>query len=149
MARRSPLIVVSRLAAAACLLALVVHCNACTGRTLTDRDDESLSASVTLHTSPSAATLSKARGARTDGRYEEATRLLESVYLDTHADTAYRAQALFDLGQVHAELLNPHKDYSTAIAYFEELIREYPDSDLRHKARNRIEAVQELQRRAR
>lgn len=44
-------------------------------------------------------------------------------------------EALFNIGLIYAHYGNPGKDYKKSLAYFEQLIREYPQSPLLEQAK--------------
>jgi tetratricopeptide (TPR) repeat protein len=81
---------------------------------------------------------------KTLGDYAKAIELYQSVYENESAKAEYRSQALFELGKIHSDLLNPRKDYQKAESYFEKLISEFPDSDLRKEAEKQLERIREL-----
>jgi tetratricopeptide (TPR) repeat protein len=94
-----------------------------------------------VHRSPHAASIDRARQYVIEGRFDEAVAVLTRVYENQKADAKYRAQALFELGQTHSHLLNPRRDEDKALLYFEKLVEEYPESELRTEAEKKIERM--------
>lgn len=62
--------------------------------------------------------------------------------MEKHPAVADRV--LFEMGIVHAYPDNAHKDYAKALACFEKLLREYPDSDYRHDSRMMILQIENV-----
>ncbi len=56
--------------------------------------------------------------------------------IENHPEVADRV--LFEMGIVHAYPHNLHKDYPKALACFQKVVRDYPDSDYRHDSQMMI-----------
>jgi TolA-binding protein len=125
---------------------------ACAGRSVTrntsvaetGRDEETSRTTTHLFTNRDEAALDAAREARRDGKYDEAVAGFQAVYDNGAAKSEHREQALFELGRVYADLLNPMKDFQKAAELFERFLKEFPASSLADKAR---EQLADLQRR--
>jgi tetratricopeptide (TPR) repeat protein len=117
----------------------------CGGRTVTKETPEGgYSVTRTMSLDSARGLIDTGRQARMEGRYAEATEAFRAVYDDRSLAADLRAEALFELGQVHADLLNPQRDYPEAIAHFETLLRDFPDSKSAERASKRLEEVRKL-----
>jgi outer membrane protein assembly factor BamD (BamD/ComL family) len=68
------------------------------------------------------------------GSYKESLKESQNV-LSQSPKNPYADRALFYAGLVYAHYDNPDKDYKKSLAYFEQLIKEYPQSHLLEEAR--------------
>jgi outer membrane protein assembly factor BamD (BamD/ComL family) len=71
------------------------------------------------------------------GNYKEALKEIRNILADSSKKT-YTDMALFYAGLVYAHYGNPDKDYNKSLAYFEQLIKEYPQSHFLEQARTMI-----------
>lgn len=120
----------------------------CTGRTVTTRRDAddriTVSRSVEIHGSGDAARLDRGKQLLLEGDYSGAAEAFSSVYEKPSASDEHRREALFQLGVVYSELMNPWKDLRRAYGYFEALVNDFPESDLVDEARRRMETIESL-----
>lgn len=100
--------------------------------------------SVTFLGSRDAAQLEVGRQAKIEGDYDKAIEAFLSVYENRSAESKYREQALYELGQAYSDLLNLKKDYKKALFYFKKLIAEFPATGLRDQAESRINKIRKL-----
>ena len=105
---------------------------------------EGYSSEATIHGSNDEARLARAKQLVRDGRYAEAVREFRSVYEKGGAKSADRQEALFQLGVVYSDLLNPHRNPETAIAHFKNLLREFPGTSYGKDAQERIANLERL-----
>jgi outer membrane protein assembly factor BamD (BamD/ComL family) len=81
----------------------------------------------------------------TEGSFEQALieneRIVNQFPVVPPGDTA-----LFNVGYIYAHPDNPKRDYRKAFVSFHRLVRDFPDSDLRHKARVWALIIDELVR---
>ena len=68
------------------------------------------------------------------GNYKESLKESQNV-LSQSSKNPYADRALFYAGLVYAHYDNPEKDYKKSLAYFEQLIKEYPQSHLLEEAK--------------
>ncbi|MBI5099054.1 MAG: tetratricopeptide repeat protein [Nitrospirae bacterium] len=68
------------------------------------------------------------------GSYKESLKEIQNV-LSQSSKNPYADRALFYAGLVYAHYDNPEKDYKKSLAYFEQLIKEYPQSHLLEQAK--------------
>ena len=68
------------------------------------------------------------------GDYEGALQENQKT-LSLAAHGPYGDQALFNLGLIYAHYGNPKKDYGKSIAFFQKLVKEYPESPLIEQAK--------------
>lgn len=122
--------------------------SSCAGRTVTTRRDAddrvTVSRSVEIHGSGDAARLDRGKQLLLQGDYSAAAEAFSSVYEKPSASEDHRREALFQLGLVYSELMNPKKDLRRAYGYFETLVRDYPKSDLVDEATRRMETIESL-----
>lgn len=131
---------------AARLLLLAAVAAGCAGGSITRRtevDDTgrretSSSTEMRVFTNKDEAALDRARQDRRQGHYPEATAGFQAVYDNAAAKPEFRAQALFELARVNADLLNPRKDRAQAIALYEKFLAEYPASKQADEAREQL-----------
>ena len=70
--------------------------------------------------------------------YTKAIKLFKEVYEDKSIKEEHREEALFQLGEVASNFLNPKKDYKKAVTYYEKLLKEFPKTKLKDKAEEKI-----------
>jgi outer membrane protein assembly factor BamD (BamD/ComL family) len=68
------------------------------------------------------------------GSYKESLKESQNI-LSQSSKNPYADRALFYAGLVYAHYDNPEKDYKKSLAYFEQLIKEYPQSHLLEEAK--------------
>ena len=68
------------------------------------------------------------------GNYREALKEIQNI-LPEPSGNPYADRALFYAGLIYAHYGNPEKDYKKSVAYFEQLIKEYPQSYLLEQAK--------------
>jgi TPR repeat protein len=88
--------------------------------------------------------LYEAARAMSNAAYDVAAASYRNVAEATDATAKQKEQALFGLGRVYADILNPSKDYAKAKHYLEKLLADYPDTELRASAESRLESVRAL-----
>ena len=81
------------------------------------------------------------------GRFEEALRENQEV-LSIVGKTAPRDKALFNMGLIYAHYDNPEKDYTKAKVFFDNLVREYPQSTLAEQAKMWLVTLECLEKEA-
>ncbi|MFH1845388.1 MAG: tetratricopeptide repeat protein [bacterium] len=127
------------------LLLLCLPCLiSCAGSARRTADEDSRDTSFSLYSSQPEAELDKGLFQKREGNYQAAAELFLAVYKDRSADSEYRERALYELAQVHSHLLNPTKDYDQALSYLEKLITEFPDSEYRADAEEKIEHIKSV-----
>jgi tetratricopeptide (TPR) repeat protein len=97
---------------------------------------------LSLHGNPGRARLERGKELLGQGDFDGAIALLAVAADDQEAAPEIRAEALFELGRAHADLLNPQKDPEKAMAAWERLQEEYPDSPFAAKAGERMKELQ-------
>jgi tetratricopeptide (TPR) repeat protein len=117
----------------------------CAGPTTMKETEDGYRGSTELHGSSDEADLELGKHYRTEGDYERATEAFLRVYENESGKVAHRSQALFELGKTYSDLLNPQKDYQKASFYFEKLLSDYPDSDLRKETGKQLDLIRGLQ----
>ncbi len=131
------------LAAACAAGAAVSSCavgSSTTTRSVDDIDQEvSVGTSYSVHGSQPSAWLEQARQHARDARFGEAKTLFQRVYDSSSAKPDQKASALLGLGRVHANVLNPNRSDEKARAYFERVVREFPDTEQRQEAEDRLD----------
>jgi outer membrane protein assembly factor BamD (BamD/ComL family) len=81
----------------------------------------------------------------TQGNYREALKEAQSI-MSEPAGSPNKDQAVFYAGLIYAHYGNPDKNYKRSIAYFEQLIREYPQSYLVEQARIMIDILNVIEK---
>jgi TolA-binding protein len=76
-----------------------------------------------------------------EGDYAAAEEAFREVYLRADAAEEQRAEALFSLGETAANVLTPRRDEEQAAEYFRKLVAEFPDSDRRAAAEERLRGL--------
>jgi len=121
------------------LLGVALISASCAGRSHHKSiDEDGYSNSVTLHLDKMESLLERGKEARLEGAYQKAEEHFKEVYDNNQASMKQRAEALFELGSVFADLRNPNKSYRQAIGYFEKLLKEFPKSPLVDRTKKRI-----------
>jgi hypothetical protein len=114
-------------------------------KTVVEEDgSERLTKSATLRFGDEDATLDYAAELQMQGEYARAAEAYRSVEQSASATPEQKQAALFGLGEVHANLLNPAKDPARATELFERLIAEHPSSPLRSRAEQRLRELRQL-----
>jgi len=88
--------------------------------------------------------LYEAARAMSNADYASAASSYRGVAMAADATTKQKEQALFGLGRIYADVLNPAKDYTKAKHYLEKLLTDYPETELRASAESRLESVRAL-----
>lgn len=114
-------------------------------RTQTTETDDgtSISTGFSLHGSQDAALIDRGKQAVRNGDYLGAAEAFRAVAESGTASSQLRAEALLRLGQVHADPMNPGKDPEKAVSVFQRLVEEFPDSELRNEAEQRLARLRE------
>lgn len=89
--------------------------------------------------------LHRARQMLTQGKFKEALKEAQGI-ISEPAGSPYRDEAVFFAGLIYAHNGNPDKNYKRSIAYFEQLIREYPQSYLVEQARVMIDILNVIEK---
>jgi hypothetical protein len=115
----------------------------CAGQTeqTTNTETQEYSSKLTF-TSRSEAALQQGREAVAMGRFEEGLSRFQAVYADGKASSEHREEALFAIGQVWSNVLNPKRDVSRAIATYEKFLAEFPESKLRVQVEDTLHSLQ-------
>ena len=128
------------------LLVLPVLLGACVGRTthtqVTTDEESSYGSSISVHGSSAKAMLERGKQHVLEGRFTSAIASFRQAATDPDAESAIRAEALFELGEAHANLLNPARDAAKAAESFRKLIEEYPDSEFAEEAARYLERLE-------
>lgn len=128
-------------------VALALACCACAGKVETRRDPNSredeqiISTNATYHASSAAAQLEQGRQALSLGQYDRALEAFQSVSTDAGAKAEHRADGLFGMGQVYSNVLNPKRDVDKALAAYQQLLADYPDSPRRAETEQAIASL--------
>ncbi len=101
----------------------------------------STSTSYSLHGDKDEARLERAALASTSGDYQQAIAEYMKVYRHTSVKPESMEKALFGLGSAWSNLLNPRRDFQKALQYLEELVKRFPESDLRPRAEEKIVSI--------
>lgn len=132
---------IGRLAWSGSLL-LAIELPSCGGRTnVKEEPNGTYAAQGTMPLDRAQGRMEAGKQARMEGRFADAAGQSRAVLDNRSVPAELRAEALFEFAQVYADLLNPKKDNAKAIACFERLPREFPDSKCCEPARRRIEEV--------
>jgi tetratricopeptide (TPR) repeat protein len=78
--------------------------------------------------------LNRAQDFLTLGNYKKALEENKNV-LSLTVENSHKDEALFNMGMIYAHYGNPEKDYKKSSEYFNELIKEYPQSHLAEQAK--------------
>jgi len=89
--------------------------------------------------------LYRARQMLTQGNYKEALREAQNI-MSEPPGSPYRDEAVFYAGLIYAHYGNPDKNYKRSIAYFEQLIKEYPQSYLVEQAKVMIDILNVIEK---
>ncbi len=108
------------------------------------RENTSSSANISFYSKSPEDQLKLAKRTASEGNYEEAGDLFAQIYQETTNDTIIRAEALYQLGKVYGNVLNPNKDNEKAIFHFKKLIREFPESEFKPRAEQSVKEMQDL-----
>ncbi len=76
------------------------------------------------------------------GRWQEAEAAFLEVYGNGAAKVGTRAQALYELGQLYSNYLNPQRDSAKAINWYQKLLDEFPNDLLAPDALTRIRELE-------
>lgn len=125
------------------LLALLLL-SSCASTSTTTREEDGTNTSFSFHGSGAEKDIAQARQLRVDGQYAEAATVLLGVYKSPNNESKFREEALLELSQVEAYLLNPSRDYDKALGYLEQLLEEFPDTEYRDEAEEQIKHINEL-----
>ncbi len=90
---------------------------------------------------PTEARLAAGKRAAMRARWEEAENAFRDVYGDGSAKVDVRAEALYQLGELYSDFLNPNRSGQQAIAWFQQLLDEFPNAHLAPDAATRIEEL--------
>jgi TolA-binding protein len=103
-------------------------------------DDEggSYGTSLSLSGNPDQAMLERGKQAVMESRFDDAASLFRELADKPSAKAEYREAALFELGEVHANVLNPNRDPVAALEIFRRFVDAYPDSKRADRAREHI-----------
>jgi tetratricopeptide (TPR) repeat protein len=116
------------------------------GRTVhhesTDTEGSSYGGSLTLHRNPDEAKLDRGKQYVMESRFDEAASLFREVADKASAKAEYRETALFELAELHANVLNPHRNPREALKLFRRFVDAYPDSKLADRARDQIDRLE-------
>jgi outer membrane protein assembly factor BamD (BamD/ComL family) len=136
----------SRLAVLVTTALALAFCG-CAGKVETRRDPDQpedqkeISTNATFRGSSSAALLDQGRQALSLGQYDRALEAFRSVSTDAGAKAEHRADALFGVGQVYSNVLNPKRDVDKALAAYQQIVADYPDSPRRAEAEQAITSL--------
>jgi len=120
----------------------------CAGKVETRRDpdrredEQEITTQATYHASSAAAQLEQGRQALSLGQYDQALTAFRAVSTDADAKSEQRADALFGQGQVWSNVLNPKRDVDKALAAYQQLLADYPDSPRRQETEQAIAGLQ-------
>jgi len=126
-------------------LALILSSSCYPGRTRTVETigprESSYGTSTTVTTNRAQAQIERARQSAMDGKFADAETLLNEVYEDGSVAAKDRAEALYALGLLQLNPLNPKLDRAQALVSFEKLVAEFPDAPRRADAQREIERL--------
>ena len=109
-----------------------------------DEADDSYSQSASISLGDGAESrLEYAGRASTHGQWEEAEKTYREVYENPSNAPEHRAEALYGLGHVSGNLLNPRRDPDQAVGYFERVREEFPETAVARRAGERLEQLRE------
>jgi TolA-binding protein len=101
-------------------------------------DGHSVGTSFSLHGDADEAALERARGYSRDGRFADADAVLTRLWQSAGTDPGIREKALFELGELWSNLLNPKRDEDRAAGYFRRFLEDYPGSEQAPEARDAL-----------
>ena len=117
------------------LLPLLVSCVGRTSSVETETTEGSTSSrSITLHGDSAEALVDQGKQHVLEGNYADPEAAFQAAYAKTGADPDHRAEALFELGEVYSNVLNPRRDHQKSLSYFAKLVEEFPESEFRERA---------------
>jgi hypothetical protein len=99
----------------------------------TDVDQHEYTTSVTIVANRAVATLQRGREAVSEGRFADGIAAFEAAYAMPEAKAEQREQALLALAQVHSNMLNPSRNPQKALAYYQQLLSEFPETKQRYE----------------
>lgn len=79
------------------------------------------------------------------GNYREALKEVQNIMSES-SGSPYTDRALFYAGLIYAHYGNPDKDYKRSIAYFEQLVKEHPQSYFLEQARIMIDILNVIEK---
>lgn len=113
-----------------------------TTRTSTETSEtRSTGSSISLHGDPAEALLERGKQLAMDGDWNAAAEAFEEVTRNAAAKPEHRAAALFKLGDLHSNVLNPGRNYEVALAWYGRVVSEFPESEEAPKAQEAMEAL--------
>ncbi|MCD4797041.1 MAG: tetratricopeptide repeat protein [Candidatus Cloacimonetes bacterium] len=86
--------------------------------------------------------LEYADGAFKIGDFDEAIKTYLEVYNNQSHQDKYRGEALFKLGMTYSNILFENQENETALQYLKLFIKEYPISEFRMEAFNKIQELE-------
>jgi len=104
-------------------------------------DEVSMGTSLSVHGNKPDAWLEQAKQRARDGLWTDAATLLHRVYGAPDATDEQKATALLELARLNLNVLNPGRSEAKAREYFEQVIDEFPDSEQRKTAEERIDLL--------
>jgi len=120
----------------------------CAGKVETRResdrreDEQEISTKASFHGSGAAAQLEQGRQALSLGQYDQALEAFQAVSTDAGAKSEQRADALFGMGQVWSNVLNPKRDVDKALEAYQQILADYPNSPRREATEQAIAGLQ-------
>lgn len=134
---------VARILLAAALL------SACAGSSTTTRsrtegsegDDVAMGTSISVHGNQPDAWLEQARQRARDSLYADAAALLHKVHDAPTATDEQKATALLELAKLNLNILNPTRSEAKAREYYEQVMREFPDTEQSKTAEERLDLL--------
>jgi TolA-binding protein len=97
-------------------------------------EGSSVSSSLSLLGTSAEALIDRGKAHVLEGNYREAEVDFQAAYAREGADPEHRAEALFELGELYSNLLNPGRDREMSLRYFSKLREEFPDSRFAQQA---------------
>jgi outer membrane protein assembly factor BamD (BamD/ComL family) len=120
------------------LSALLPGCSrTATSATVTDDYDKFGDRNKTVHaearviTRKGEAQYESAKAKLADGKFRSGIQELETLIADRTIDPEIREQAMLSAAEAHGSWFNPFRDYTRALAWCEQLLDEYPDTEKR------------------
>jgi Tfp pilus assembly protein PilF len=139
---RSTLLFAHALVAAALLASCAIGSSTTTrSRTEGAEDEVSMGTSVSVHGNQPDAWLEQARQRARDNLYADAAALLHKVHEAPEATDEQKATGLLELAKLNLNILNPSRSEAKAREFYEQVMREFPDTEQSKTAEERLDLL--------
>jgi Tfp pilus assembly protein PilF len=104
-------------------------------------DEVTQGTSLSVHGNQPDAWLEQARQRARDNLYSDAAALLHKVHDAPTATNEQKATALLELAKLNLNILNPARSEAKAREYYEQVMREFPDTEQSKTAEERLDLL--------